>query len=93
MKKILAGMAIALAIAGGCTGCTNQYGIHETVGVAVTGTAFNIEGDIFEIYDDELIAGETYMIIIDGKDTPSPEDDEILNYADLETYELNGGKI
>jgi hypothetical protein len=30
---------------------------------------------------------------MDGKDTPFPEDDEILDYMDLETYELNGGRI
>jgi hypothetical protein len=93
MKKILVIMAVALATVGGCTGCTNQYGIHETKGYAVNGTAFNIEGDIFEIYDDVLEAGETYIITTDGKDTPFPEDDEILNYMDLETYELNGGRI
>jgi hypothetical protein len=42
MKKILVIMAVALATVGGCTGCTNQYGIHETRGYAINGTAFNI---------------------------------------------------
>ena len=91
MKKILVIMAVVLATVGGCS--VNPYGIHNVEGYAVSEDSFNIGGEIFQIYDDVLEIGETYIITIDGKDTPSPEDDEILNYTDMETYELNGGRI
>ena len=91
MKKFLVIMAVVIATVGGCS--VNPYGIHNVEGYAVSENSFNIGGEIFQIYDDALEVGETYIITIDGKDTPFPEDDEILNYVDLETYELNGGKI
>lgn len=90
MKKILVIMAVVLATVGGCS---NPYGIHNVEGYAVSEDSFNIGGEIFQIYDDVMEVGETYIITMDGKGTPSPEDDEILNYEDLETYELNGGRI
>lgn len=89
MRKLLVIMAVVLATVGGCS----VNGIHNVEGYAVSEDSFNIGGEIFQIYDDVLEVGETYIITIDGKDTPSPEDDEILDYIDLETYELNGGRI
>ena len=89
MRKLLVIMAVVLATVGGCS----VNGIHKVEGYAVSEDSFNIGGEIFQIYDDVLEVGETYIITIDGKDTVSPKDDEILDYEDLETYELNGGKI
>lgn len=89
MKKILTLIA-AIATAATMTSC--QYiepGIYETMGTAETPTAFNISGEIYEIYDDVLQPGETYIIILSDNASPfNPVDDEILNYYDLEVYEL-----
>ena len=90
MKKILATMITAAALATLTTSCKYiDTGIYETMGTAETKTSFNINGEIYEIYDDVLQPGETYYIILSDNASPlNPVDDEILNYYDLEVYEL-----
>lgn len=87
MKKIIALIAL---IATACTSCTYiQPGIYQTEGTAETKTSFNINGEIYNIYDDVLQQSETYIIILSDNGTPfNIYDDEILNYYDLEVYEL-----
>lgn len=87
MKKIIALLAL---IATACTSCQYiQPGIYQETGTAASDTSFNINGEIFEIYADRLQPGETYIIILSDDGTPFYiEDDEILNYYDLETWEL-----
>ena len=87
MKKIIALFAL---IATACTSCTYiQPGIYQTEGTAETKTSFNINGEIYNIYDDVLQQSETYIIILSDNGTPfNIYDDEILNYYDLEVYEL-----
>lgn len=87
MKKIIALLAL---IATACTSCQYiQPGIYQETGTAASETSFNINGEIFEIYADRLQPGETYIIILSDDNTPlNPVDDEILNYYDLEVYEL-----
>lgn len=87
MKKIIALLAL---IATACTSC--QYiepGIYQETGTAASETTFNINGEIFKIYADRLQQSETYIIILSDNNTPFYiVDDEILNYYDLETWEL-----
>lgn len=87
MKKIIALLAL---IATACTSCQYiQPGIYQETGTAASETSFNINGEIFEIYADRLQPGETYIIILSDNTSPlNPVDDEILNYYDLETWEL-----
>lgn len=87
MKKIIALLAL---IATACTSCTYiEPGIYQETGTAASETSFNINGEIFEIYADRLQQSETYIIILSDNNTPfNIEDDEILNYYDLETWEL-----
>lgn len=90
MKKIIAFIATLGALATACTSC--QYiepGIYQETGTAASETSFNINGEIFEIYADRLQQSETYIIILSDNSTPFYiYDDEILNYYDLETWEL-----
>lgn len=87
MKKIIALLAL---IATACTSCHYiEPGIYQETGTAASDISFNINGEIFEIYADRLQPGETYIIILSDDGTPFYiEDDEILNYYDLETWEL-----
>ena len=87
MKKIIALIAL---IATACTSCTYiQPGIYQTEGTAESATSFNINGEIYNIYDDVLQQSETYIIILSDNSTPfNIYDDEILNYYDMEVYEL-----
>ena len=87
MKKIIVLFAL---IATACTSCTYiQPGIYQAEGTAETKTSFNINGEIYEIYNDRLQPGETYIIILSDNGSPFYiYDDEILNYYDLETWEL-----
>jgi hypothetical protein len=89
MKKILTLIA-AIATAATLTSCHYiKPGIYETVGTAASATTFNINGEIFEIYADRLQQSETYIIILSDNGTPfNIYDDEILNYCDMEVYEL-----
>lgn len=90
MKKIIAFIATIGALATACTSCHYiEPGIYQETGTAETKTSFNINGEIFEIYADQLQTGETYIIILSDNSTPFYiQDDEILNYYDLETWEL-----
>lgn len=87
MKKIIALLAL---IATACTSC--QYiepGIYQETGTAASETSFIINDNIYEIYADRLQQSETYIIILSDNGTPFyVYDDEILNYYDLETWEL-----
>lgn len=87
MKKIIALLAL---IATACTSCHYiEPGIYQEAGTAASETSFNINGEIFEIYADRLQQSETYIIILSDNNTPFYiQDDEILNYYDLETWEL-----
>lgn len=89
MKKIIA-LITAIATAATLTSC--QYikpGIYQATGTAASATTFNINNEIYEIYADRLQPGETYIIILSDNGTPfNIYDDEILNYYDLETWEL-----
>lgn len=89
MKKILALIA-TIATAATLTSCHYiEPGIYQETGTAETKTSFNINDEIFEIYADQLQTGETYIIILSDNNTPFYiYDDEILNYYDLEVYEL-----
>lgn len=89
MKKIIALIA-TIATAATLTSCHYiEPGIYETMGTAETKTSFNISGEIYEIYDDVLQQSETYIIILSDNGTPfNIYDDEILNYYDMEVYEL-----
>lgn len=87
MKKIIALLAL---IATACTSCHYiEPGIYQETGTAASETSFNINGEIFEIYADRLQQSETYIIILSDNGSPFYiYDDEILNYYDLETWEL-----
>lgn len=89
MKKIIAFIA-TIATAATLTSCHYiEPGIYQETGTAETKTSFNINDEIFEIYADQLQTGETYIIILSDNNTPFYiYDDEILNYYDLEVYEL-----
>lgn len=89
MKKIIALIA-TIATAATLTSCRYiEPGIYETMGTAETKTSFNIDGEIYNIYDDILQQSETYIIILSDNGTPfNIIDDEILNYYDMETWEL-----
>lgn len=89
MKKIIALIA-TIATAATLTSCHYiEPGIYQETGTAETKTSFNINDEIFEIYADQLQTGETYIIILSDNNTPFYiYDDEILNYYDLEVYEL-----
>lgn len=87
MKKIIALLAL---IATACTSCQYiQPGIYQETGTAANETSFIVNDNIYEIYADRLQPSETYIIILSDNGTPFYiEDDEILNYYDLETWEL-----
>lgn len=87
MKKIIALLAL---IATACTSCQYiQPGIYQETGTAASETSFIINDNIYEIYADRLQQSETYIIILSDNSTPFYiYDDEILNYYDLETWEL-----
>ena len=89
MKKIIALIA-TIATAATLTSCHYiDTGIYETMGTATDTTTFNIDGELYSIYDDTLQPGETYIIILSDNGTPfNIYDDEILNYYDMEVYEL-----
>lgn len=90
MKKIIATLA-AIATAITLTSCRayTADGIYQTTGTAASTTEFIINDNAYAIYDDTLQPGETYIIILSDNDTMlNVEDDEILNYYDLETWEL-----
>lgn len=92
MKKII---ALLVLIATACTSC--QYiepGIYQETGTAANETSFIVNDNIYEIYADRLQPGETYIIILSDNNTLFYiYDDEILNYYDLETWELMKGGI
>lgn len=85
MKKLMILLCLALAIMTGNTNTlTNDYKIITAT--ADTANSFILDdGSIITLYnDDTLILNETYVLLIDPVN-----DNEILNYDDLETYELN----
>lgn len=89
MKKIFAFIA-AIATAATLTSCHYiEPGIYQATGTAASATSFNIDGEIYNIYDDVLQQSETYIVILSDNGTPfNIYDDEILNYYDMEVYEL-----
>lgn len=89
MKKIFAFIA-AIATAAALTSCHYiEPGIYQATGTAASATSFNIDGEIYNIYDDVLQQSETYIVILSDNGTPfNIYDDEILNYYDMEVYEL-----
>ena len=95
MKKILTTLITVIITATLTTSCRYiDSGIYETTGTAASPTTFNIDGELYSIYDDTLQQGEIYIIILSDNASPfNPVDDEILNYYDLETWELMKGGI
>ena len=89
MKKIIALIA-TIATAAPLTSCHYiEPGIYETMGTAASETSFIINDNVYAIYDDVLQQSETYIIILSDNGTPfNIYDDEILNYYDMEVYEL-----
>lgn len=85
MKKLMILLCLALAIMTGNTNTlTNDYKII-TATADTTNSFILDDGSIITLYnDDTLILNETYVLLIDPVN-----DNEILNYDDLETYELN----
>ena len=90
MKKIITFIATLGALATACTSCHYiEPGIYQETGTAASETSFIINDNVYEIYADRLQQSETYIIILSDNGTPFYiVDDEILNYYDLETWEL-----
>lgn len=89
--RILVVLAMALVIALSPKGTEPEF--MQVWATAEDTTTFLItegqqEGNLYSIYDDELEQGEQYLLTIDDKGTEDPTDDEILDYIDLETWEL-----
>lgn len=90
MKKIIALIATLGTLATACTSCQCiEPGVYQETGTAASETSFIINDNVYEIYADHLQPGETYIIILSDNGSPFYiVDDEILNYYDLETWEL-----
>lgn len=82
MKKILAFVLACFCSASAASAAGDGY--KEIIATAAAPDAFTLpEGSTIQIYNDVLMVNETYIILIDVYN-----DNEILNYFDLETYEL-----
>lgn len=85
MKKILAFVLACFCSASAASAAGDGY--KELFVTATAPDAFTLpEGSTIQIYNDDLMVNETYIILIDVYN-----DNEILNYFDLETYELMKG--
>jgi hypothetical protein len=82
MKKILAFVLACFCSASAAPAVSDGY--KELFVIATAPDVFMLpEGSTIQIYNDVLMVNETYIILIDVYN-----DNEILNYFDLETYEL-----
>lgn len=85
MKKIIALLA-SIALMTAHTAPATGDGYRETEAVATAADVLTLDnGETIRLYNgDRLSIGETYILLLDPVN-----DDELLNYWDLETYELN----
>ena len=85
MKKIIAFLAsFAIMTAHTAPATSDEYREAEAVATAADVLTLD-DGEQIRLYNgDRLSIGETYILLLDPVN-----DDELLNYWDLETYELN----
>ncbi len=87
MKRIIALLALASFLAGQNAKNTPPAGdgYKELAAVATSADVLTLDdGEQIRLYNgDRLSIGETYILLLDPVN-----DDELLNYWDLETYEL-----
>jgi hypothetical protein len=87
MKRIIALLALASFLAGQNAENTPPAGdgYKELAAVATSADVLTLDdGEQIRLYNgDRLSIGETYILLLDPVN-----DDELLNYWDLETYEL-----
>lgn len=87
MKKIIALLALASFLAGQNAKNTPPAGdgYKELAAVATSADVLTLDdGRLIQLHNgDRLSIGETYILLLDPVN-----DDELLNYWDLETYEL-----
>ena len=88
MKRIIALLALASFLAGQNAKNTPPAGdgYKELAAVATSADVLTLDdGRQIQLHNgDRLSIGETYILLLDPVN-----DDELLNYWDLETYELN----
>lgn len=84
MKKIIALLA-SIALMTAHTAPATGDGYREAEAVATAADVLTLDdGEQIRLYNgDRLSIGETYILLLDPVN-----DDELLNYWDLETYEL-----
>lgn len=87
MKRIIALLALASFLAGQNAKNTTPAGdgYKELAAVATSADVLTLDdGEQIQLHNgDRLSIGETYVLLLDPVN-----DDELLNYWDLETYEL-----
>lgn len=85
MKKIIALLA-SIALMTAHTAPATGDGYREVEAVATAADVLTLDdGETIRLYNgDRLSIGETYILLIDDLN-----DGELLNYTDIETYELN----
>ena len=88
MKRIIALLALASFLAGQNAKNTPPAGdgYREAEAVATAADVLTLDnGETIRLYNgDRLTVGETYILLLDDLN-----DGELLNYTDIETYELN----
>lgn len=91
MKRIIALLAIASIMAGqnSKNAPAAGDGYINRAAVATSSSVLTLEdGQQIKLYNnDVLLVGETYILLIDKYN-----DNELLNYTDLESYELENMK-
>ena len=85
MKKIIAFIA-SFAIMTAHTAPATGDGYREAEAVATAADVLTLDnGETIRLYNgDRLTVGETYILLLDDLN-----DNELLDYTDIETYELN----
>ena len=87
MKRIIALLAIASIMAGqnSKNAPTAGDGYKNIIAVATSADVLTTEdGQKIKLYNNDVLSvGETYILLIDKYN-----DNELLNYTDLESYEL-----
>lgn len=88
MKRIIALLALASFLAGqnAKNAPRTGDGYREAEAVATAADVLTLDnGETIRLYNgDRLTVGETYILLLDDLN-----DGELLNYTDIETYELN----
>jgi hypothetical protein len=85
MKKIIALLA-SIALMTAHTAPATGDGYREAEAVATAADVLTLDnGETIRLYNgDRLTVGETYILLLDDLN-----DGELLDYTDIETYELN----